>query len=142
MYKLTSTLDLENSHPYSTGHAQNMYITRMYSSGMRTARLLTISQHALRRGGVCIPACTGREVCIPACTGQGGGCIPACIGQGGVCPGGVWQGVCPPGVCGRVCPGGVCLGVVCMGCVPRRVWQTPPRTRGRHPPCEQNDRQV
>ena len=61
----------------------------MHSSGMRIARLLTISQHALRGGWVgCIPACTA--------WGVGGGCIPACTGQegcvfqhalGGVCPG-------------------------------------------------------
>ena len=51
----------------------------MHSSGMRTARLVTISQYALCRG-VCIPACTGRG-CIPACTGWG--CIPACTEQGG-----------------------------------------------------------
>ena len=53
----------------------------MYSSGMRTARLLTVSQHAL-----------GRGVCIPACTGQGG-----------VYPGGVYtKGVSAQGgVCGR-----------------------------------------
>ena len=47
-----------------------------------------------------------------------GVCIPAC--SGGVC----WGCVC---VClgGVVCPGGVC--------------HTPLGTRGRHPPCEQND---
>ena len=51
--------------------------TRMYSSGMRTARLLTVSPHALRGGG------------LPE------GCLP-----GGVCPGGVWPegGVCPGGM--------------------------------------------
>ena len=54
----------------------------MHSSGMRTARLLTVSQHALCVWGG-IPACTGRGcVCIPACTGQGRVCIPACTGQG------------------------------------------------------------
>ena len=38
----------------------NTSVTRMHSSGMRTARLLTVSQHALHRrvsaqGGVCLP---------------------------------------------------------------------------------------
>ena len=33
-----------------TDHRQRRNKTRMYSSGMRTARLLTISQHALHRG--------------------------------------------------------------------------------------------
>ena len=42
----------------------------MHTSRMCTTRLLTISQHALCRRGVCIPACTG---------------------QGAVCVGGVWQ---------------------------------------------------
>ena len=52
--------------------------TRMYSSGMRTAHLLTVSQHALV-GGVCVSQhALGRGVCIPACSGQEG-----------VCPGGV-----------------------------------------------------
>ena len=44
----------------------------MYSSSMRKARLLTVSQHALRRGGV-----SAKGVCQ--------GCLPR-----GVCPGG-WQ---------------------------------------------------
>ena len=62
----------------------------MHSSGMRTTRLLTVSQHALGRG--CIPACTGqRGVCIPACTGQGGvsargGCLPRGCMPGGCTP--------------------------------------------------------
>ena len=70
---------------------------------MRTARLLTVSQHALYRGrgeypnmhwaGGCIPACTGRGmsaqgVCLP------GGCLPGGYmpGEGGVCLGGVAGG--------------------------------------------------
>ena len=45
----------------------------MHSSGMRTVRLLTVSQHALGRGvypsmhwagGVCIPACNGQSMCL------------------------------------------------------------------------------
>ena len=47
----------------------------MHSSRMRTARLLTVSQHALRRG------------CLP-----GGGCLP----RGCVCPGGVYLEGCLP----------------------------------------------
>ena len=41
------------------------YITSMHYSRMRTARLLTVSQHALCRG-VCIPACTGQGVVYPS----------------------------------------------------------------------------
>ena len=37
----------------------------MHFSGMCTARLLTVSQHALGRG----------RVCIRVCTGQGGVCL-------------------------------------------------------------------
>ena len=69
---------------------------RMQTSRMRTARLLTVSQHAL---------CMG--VCIQACTGQGG------VSPGGVCPGrylprrvSAQRGVCP----GGICPGGVSAG--------------------------------
>ena len=62
----------------------------MHSSGMHSARLLTVSQHAMMpcAKGV-YQACTGG--CIKACTGQGVSAqgVPA---QGG--------GVCP-GVCGR-----------------------------------------
>ena len=64
---------------------------------MRTARLLTVSQYALGRGGVCL----GVVVC------PGGVSSRAMSAQGGVCPGGVFPGagVCP----GRrsVCPEGV-----------------------------------
>ena len=64
----------------------------MHSSRMRTARLLTVFQHALRGRGVILP-------------------------MGGVCPGGVCRGCLPggEGVCpvGRGCLtrrwGGVCL---------------------------------
>ena len=70
------------------------FVTRMHSSGMRTTRLLTVSQHVL-----------GKGVCIPACTGQGGVCLlRGCLvwrevsAQGGVCP-------------GSVCPGGDRRGV-------------------------------
>ena len=48
--------------------------TRMHSSRMRTTRLLTVSQHALRGRGVSCPG----AVCLR------GGICPA----GGVCPGG------------------------------------------------------
>ena len=50
----------------------------MHSSGMRTAHLLTVSQHALHReglpgGGVCpggcLPLVPGVCVCIPVCNG-------------------------------------------------------------------------
>ena len=51
----------------------------MHSSGMRTAHLLTVSQHAMRRGGVCPGGgvYTG-EVSARGVSTQGG--IPACSG--------------------------------------------------------------
>ena len=52
--------------------------TRMHSSGMRTAHLLTVSQHALWRGGTC-PGCVPVRGVVPA---QGG--VPARCGGGGV----------------------------------------------------------
>ena len=60
----------------------------MHSSGMRTAHLLTVSQHALGR----------EEVDIPACIGQGCVCIPAFTGAGGMSTrGDVYSGWCLPG---------------------------------------------
>ena len=61
---------------------QNYIATSMHFSRMRTAHLMTVSQHAMCRG----------EVCIPAWTGWG------CVCPGGVCQGGV-----------VVCPGCVCV---------------------------------
>ena len=59
----------------------------MHSSGMRTARLLTVSQHALSRG--CLPE--GVSAWGGVCQGTGGvlsrGCLP-----GSVCPGGCLPG--------------------------------------------------
>ena len=107
--------------------------TRLHSSGMRAAHLLTISQHALGRGCVSQHALCSWVYpsmhwvgCIPECTGHGG-CLPE-----GVCPGGMSaQGsVCLGGFClGDFCPGGVCLGGVCPGAV-----ADTPGTRGRQPP--------
>ena len=63
-----------------------LFSTRMHSSGMRTARLLTVSggggvsQHAL-----------------------GGGCVSQHALGGSVSQGGLHGGVCP----GGVCPGGL-----------------------------------
>ena len=89
---------------------------RLHSSGMRTARLLTVSQHALCRG--CVPP----KGCVPA-----GWCVPAegctCLGavylpRGVYLPGGVpAQGVYLLGRVGHTCqgvsaPGGVCLPLV------------------------------
>ena len=61
--------------------------TRMHSSGMRTARLLTVSQHALGRGWSVYPSMQGDKGCLP------GGCLPGWMST-------QW-GVCPKGVCGR-----------------------------------------
>ena len=64
-------------------------LTRMHSSRMRNARLLTVSQHALLRGGVCL----------------------GCLAKGGVCPGVcVYVCVCVPG---DVFPGGLSAQGVC-----------------------------
>ena len=106
--------------------------TRMHSNGMRTARLLTISQHALLRG----------DCAIPACTGQGDVCIPACTGQGSVFPGGVYPGVsaqgdfCPGGCClgGGVCLRGVYPGVSAQGCLPGGCLPLVLGVCGRNPP--------
>ena len=46
----------------------------MHSSGMCTARLLTISQHAL--AGVCVYPIMHWVGCIPSCTGQGVWVLP------------------------------------------------------------------
>ena len=76
--------------------------TRMHSRGMRTAGLLTISQHALGRGF------------FPSMHWAGG----ACLGE--VCLRVSAWGVSAQGV---VCPGSVCP----EGCVSARgfgVWQT------------------
>ena len=71
------------------------FLTRMHSSGMHTACLLTVSQYALCRGGcaqggVCPAGVSasgpGREVCLWSQEGGlplvpgGRGCIPACNG--------------------------------------------------------------
>ena len=71
--------------------------TRMHSSGMHTAHLLTVSQHALCRE-VCIPACTGQGVYLPT-----GGCT---------CPRGVYLPTGGVPARGCTCPGDcTCLGV-------------------------------
>ena len=64
--------------------------TSIHSSKMRTAPLLTVSQHALRRGQGCVSQhALGRGIrltrgrCLP------GGCLP-----GGCLPGGGGGGVC------------------------------------------------
>ena len=64
------------------------YKTRMHSSGMRTAHLLTVSQHALWRGGwgVCRGGCLPRGM-------SARGCLPLVLGRG----------------CFPLVPGGVCL---------------------------------
>ena len=58
-------------------------LTIMHSSGMRTARLLTVSQHALGRGGGVSQHALGR----------GGVCSRGVSAEGGVCPGGICPGV-------------------------------------------------
>ena len=76
-----------------------LVITSMHSSGMRTAYLLTIFQHALGWGDV-YPSMhwAGGGLCLPGgCMYAQGvsawGCLPR---GGGVCPG---EGVSVPGPC-------------------------------------------
>ena len=58
--------------------------TRMHPSGMRTACLLIISQHALCRG-------------VYPSMHWAGGCLPMGVSaRGGVCPGGCLPGGCLP----------------------------------------------
>ena len=90
---------------------------RMHSSRMRTARLLTVSRHALFGGGV--PAqggCTWPGVYLPRGVPAQGG-VPAWgyLPRGVYLPGGVpaW-GVYLPGGWGCTCPGEcTCLGGTC-----------------------------
>ena len=86
--------------------------TRMHSSMMRTARVLTISQHALCRG-------LSARGLSPGGFLLGGGFLPrgmsAHLRGGGVCPGGVWPG--GVSVQGGVWPGGVWPG----GCLSMEV---------------------
>ena len=95
--------------------------TRMHSSRMRTARLLTVSQHALP-GGIPARGCTYLG-CVPS---QGGvpaqGCLCTCLGGGGTCSGTPptvnrqMQQECIPVGCilaARRLYGAFCSGVVC-----------------------------
>ena len=117
-----------------------------------------VSQHILPRrvvspgeGCLCLGGVSAGGVC------RGGVCPGPCLPSGGVCPG---RCVCPGSLClevfakGGFSPGGVCLGVSTQGVSTRGcdtplgrhsprdhrqtpTWdqrQTPPRTRGRHPP--------
>ena len=86
-----------------------LLLTRMHSSGIRTTRLLTVSQHAL---GQCLP--------------KGG----ICLGVWGVCPGGLPVGwwVSAQGVC----PGGGCVGDVFQHAVGQTSFTPPPPWTDRH----------
>ena len=75
----------------------SLNVTRMHSSGMRTARLLTVSPSVH-----CTVGCVSAQWCVSSQGGLPGGVCPG----GCVCPGlvsaqgGVWPGGC-------VCKGGV-----------------------------------
>ena len=120
--------------PYS--ESELFMETRMHSSGMRTARLLTVSQHALRRGVYPSMHWAGR--CVSQHALGKGLCLPRGVSDWSVCPHPIGEGGEVAVWLGRFCPGGVWPG----GYLPRGVWQTPPGTRGNTPPREQNDRQV
>ena len=76
---------------------------RLHSSRLGTARLLTVSQHALRKGVSargCLPGVSAQGVSAQGVSDQGGlprGCLPM-----GVCPGG--RGCLPRG-CIPACNG-------------------------------------
>ena len=98
------------------------HVTRMHSSGMRTARLLSVSQHALLRGVCASQHALGREV-YPSMHWVGGrGCVyPSMHCPGGVCPVSVCRGV---SAWGNVCPG-VCVYCGCLPLVLGGVVDTP-----------------
>ena len=60
---------------------ENTTVARMHSSGMHTAHLLTVSQHALHRGNVCPGGLPGdlHRGCLPR------GCLPGVSAGGWVC---------------------------------------------------------
>ena len=113
-------------------------ITRMHSSGMRTARLLTVCRRVVSAGG-CLPReCLPREVsargCLPgevsargvsawgvSALGVEGVCLGVGVSEwGDVCQGVFAWGCLPGGEClpwGVSAQGSVCLGVggVCLG---------------------------
>ena len=119
-------------------YALSIFRTRMYSSGMHTARLLTASQHALPRG-VSAWGCLYRGV-------SAWGCV--CLWGVNLGEGGSAQGVCLPRGClrrGGVCPWGCLPGCsLSSWCLPGGVWQSPPGPEADNnpPPHEKNDRQV
>ena len=101
----------------------------MHSSGMHTAHLLTVSQHALHRGNVCpggLPGGLHRGVFAQGVSAWG-----VCWGGGGcVCPGGLPGGAYPGGFCpGGVCPGRCLSGGFCPGGLPGRLsaWEVSAR---------------
>ena len=118
----------------------------MHSSGMRTARLLTVSQYAVPEGVYLPEGVPARGVpalgvyLVRGCTCRGvlarGG---ICLG-GGTCPGVPAWGMYLPGgrgvpAWGVYLPGGTCPGVYLPGGLP--AWRcTCPST----PPCLQTDR--
>ena len=112
-----------------------LWITRMHSSRMLTARLLTVSQHALLGGCTCQGVYLSRGVYLPGGVPAQRGVylgVPAlggCTCQGVYLPGGVpagGRGTCqgvylPKGVPARGC---TCPGVPAQG-VPAQVLPVP-----------------
>ena len=104
--------------------SENILATRIHSSGMRTARLLSVSQHALGR------------VCVYPSMYWAGGCVSQHALGRGVCPGGCLAG-------GVSAVGVSAQGVSALGCLPGGCL---PGECGRHPrdqrqtsPCGQTD---
>ena len=120
----------------------------MHSSRMRSARLLTVSQHALlggvptRVGGVPAQGVPAWGVYLPRAVPTRGYYLPGDVPARGYFP----RGCTCPGECtclGVYLPGGVPAqgGVPAWGCTCRRVY-LPGGTCLGLPPCIQNDRQV
>ena len=116
----------------------------MHSSRMRTGRSLTVCRSVLPEGGgvsapegVVVCSCGECPLLGGICSGGGGCLLPGgCLLQGGLLWGVVYSG-------GVSAPGGSALGGVSApgGVCSWGVWY-PSMHQGRHPPCEQNDKQV
>ena len=103
--RISRCCEKNQKYPYSKYNHLNLFETRMHSSGMRTTRLLTVSQHALGRGvsawgylprGVSAQGAGLARGCLPlvlgesgpggvSASGPGGMCIPACNGADTPC---------------------------------------------------------
>ena len=108
---------------------KNILQTRLHSSRMHTARMLTVYPSMLCTGGVyLVPGVSALGGSAPVGSAPGGMCVPGPGGSapGGVCSGGVSAPGGVPGPRGVSVPSGGCL--LLEGGVPAQAL----------PPCEQN----